>query len=148
MATQPSGAAPSVAFATQPVVHVRSNGVTDAADNTTVVTVSIVAGTGAAGAALTGTTTATAVAGVATFTNLGINTAGTGYQLRFTATGVTEATSSTFAITAPAREPGDLRHRQHAGRAPDLALHLRHERLGSAGAARESRRCRARAAIA
>src|SRR4029077_6316722 len=78
-----------------------SNGVTNAADSTTVVTVTIVAGTGTAGAALTGTTTATAVAGVASFTNLGINTAGTGYQLRFTATSVTEATSSTFAITAP-----------------------------------------------
>ena len=101
VATQPSGAAPSVAFATQPVVQVRSNGVTDAADNTTVVTVAIVAGTGTAGAALVGTTTATAVAGVATFTNLAINSAGTGYQLRFTATNVTEATSSTFAITAP-----------------------------------------------
>jgi Glycoside hydrolase family 44 len=98
VATQPSGAAPSVAFATQPVVQVRSNGVTDATDNTTVVTVSIVSGTGTAGAALTGTTTATAVAGVATFTNLGLNTAGTGYQLRFTATGVTEASSATFAI--------------------------------------------------
>jgi hypothetical protein len=101
VATQPSGAAPSVAFATQPVVQVRSNGVTDAADNTTVVTVSIVAGTGASGAALTGTTTATAVAGIATFTNLGINTAGTGYQLRFTATGVTEATSGTFSVVTP-----------------------------------------------
>src|SRR6187401_251096 len=78
VATQPSGAAASVAFATQPVVQARSNGVTDATDNSTVVTVAIVAGTGTAGAALTGTTTATAVAGVATFTNLGITTAGTG----------------------------------------------------------------------
>jgi len=101
VATQPTGAAPSVALATQPVIQVRSNGVTDAADNTTVVTVAIVAGTGAAGAALTGTTTATAVAGVAAFTNLGINMAGTGYQLRFTAINTAEATSSTFAITAP-----------------------------------------------
>ena len=101
VATQPTGAAPSVALATQPVVQVRSNGVTDTADNTTVVTVAIVAGTGAAGAALTGTTTATAVAGVAAFTNLGINMAGTGYQLRFTAINTAEATSSTFAITAP-----------------------------------------------
>ena len=101
VATQPTGAAPSVALATQPVIQVRSNGVTDAADNTTVVTVAIVAGTGAAGAALTGTTTATAVAGVATFTNLGVNMAGTGYQLRFTAINTAEATSSTFAITAP-----------------------------------------------
>jgi len=100
VSTQPSDAAPSAAFTTQPVIQVRSNGVLDATDNTTVVTVTLVAGTGTAGAALTGTTTATAVAGVATFTNLGINTAGTGYQLRFTA-GTLEATSATFAITAP-----------------------------------------------
>ena len=63
----------------------------------------LVAGTGAAGAQLTGTTTATAVAGVATFTNLGISLAGTNYQLRFTATGITEATSSAFADDRAAR---------------------------------------------
>jgi hypothetical protein len=102
VATQPSGAAPSAAFATQPVVQIRSNGATDAADNTTVVTVTLVAGTGAAGAALTGATTATAVAGVATFINLGVNSAGTGYQLSFTATGIaTAVTSNTFAIAIP-----------------------------------------------
>ena len=101
VATQPSGAAPSAAFAVQPVVHLRRNGATNTADNTTVVTVAIVTGTGTAGAQLTGTTTATAVAGVATFTNLGINTAGTNYQLRFTAAGHTEASSSAFRITAP-----------------------------------------------
>jgi hypothetical protein len=101
VATQPTGAAPSAPLTTQPVVHVRSNGLTNAADNSTVVTVAIVTGTGTAGAALTGTTTATAVAGVATFTNLGINAAGTNYQLRFTATGMTEVTSSAFNITAP-----------------------------------------------
>ena len=93
VATQPSGGTPSTAFTTQPVVHVRSNGATDTTDNTTIVTVTIVAGTGTAGAAPTGTTTATAVAGVVTFTNLGINTAGTGYQLRFTA-GTIEASSA------------------------------------------------------
>ena len=96
VATQPSGAVAPAAFATQPVVQVRSNGVTNTADNTTVVTVAIVAGTGTAGATLTGTTTATAVAGVATFTNLGISTAGTGYQLGFAATSVTGTTSSQF----------------------------------------------------
>jgi Glycoside hydrolase family 44 len=99
--TQPAGAAPSVPFAVQPVVHLRSNGVTKAADNSTVVTAAIVAGTGTAGAQLTGTTTATAVAGIATFTNLGINTAGSNYQLRFTATGHTEATSGAFAAVMP-----------------------------------------------
>jgi hypothetical protein len=102
VATQPSGASTSGAFNIQPVVHVRSDGATAVTDNATVVTVSIVTGTGAAGAALTGTTTATAVAGVVTFTNLGINTAGTGYQLRFTAAGITEVSSAAFAVTAPA----------------------------------------------
>lgn len=121
VATQPSGAAPSAALSTQPVIHVRSNGVADAADNSTVVTVTIVAGTGTAGAALTGTTTATAVAGVATFTNLGINTAGTGYQLRFTATNVTEATSATFAITAPVIRTLAV-STQPQGAAPSAAL--------------------------
>ena len=85
------------------MVQVRSNGVLDATDNTTVVTASIVAGTGTAGATLSGTTTATAVAGVATFTNLAVSLAGTGYQLRFTATGVTETTSGAFAVAVPGR---------------------------------------------
>ena len=101
VSTQPGGAQSTGAFTTQPVVQVRSNGVTDSSDNTTVVTVSIAAGTGAAGAVLNGTTTATAVAGVATFTNLGISNAGTGYQLRFTATNVTETSSSAFDVSAP-----------------------------------------------
>ena len=114
VATQPAGSVQATAFATQPVVHVRSNGVTDAADNTTVVTAAIVAGTGTAGAQLTGTTTATAVAGVATFTNLGISLAGTNYQLRFTATGITEATRLGLRHDGAARGAGELRHRQQA----------------------------------
>ena len=96
--TQPQGAAPGASLTTQPVVQVRSNGVLDATDNSTVVTASIANGTGTAGAILSGTTTATAVAGVATFTNLSVNTAGTNYQIRFTATAVTEATSGTFSV--------------------------------------------------
>jgi hypothetical protein len=101
VATQPVGAVQASAFATQPVVQVRSDGATDTSDNTTVVTAALVAGTGTAGAQLTGTTTATAVAGVATFGNLGVSVAGSNYQLRFTATGITEATSSAFSIAAP-----------------------------------------------
>ena len=100
--TQPAGSLQGMAFTTQPVVHVRANGTTVATDNTTVVTASIVAGTGTAGAQLTGTTTATASAGVATFSNLGIDLAGTGYQLRFAASGVTAANSSNFDVAAPA----------------------------------------------
>jgi hypothetical protein len=83
------------------VVQVRSNNATDTADNTTVVTAVLVAGTGTAGAQLSGTTTATAIAGVATFAGLGVSLAGTNYQLRFTATGITEATSSAFSVAAP-----------------------------------------------
>lgn len=97
LATQPAGGSASTAFTTQPVVHVRSNGVTDTTDNTTVVTASIVNGNGAT---LNGNTAVTAVAGVATFTNLAVSTAGSGYQLRFTATGIAEATSGAFAVVA------------------------------------------------
>ncbi len=99
--TQPSGAAPAVAFTTQPAIQVQSNGALDAADNTTVVTASIASGTGTAGATLGGSASATAVGGVATFTNLSISASGTGYQLKFSATGVTGVTSSTFSVTAP-----------------------------------------------
>ncbi|HEV7605925.1 MAG TPA: glycoside hydrolase family 44 protein, partial [Steroidobacteraceae bacterium] len=98
--TQPQGAASPAQLAMQPVVQVRSNGVLDGTDNTTVVTVSILANTGTAGATLSGTTTATAVGGVATFTNLGIIVTGSNYQLRFTAPGVTETTSGNFSIIA------------------------------------------------
>ncbi|HET9865116.1 MAG TPA: glycoside hydrolase family 44 protein [Steroidobacteraceae bacterium] len=101
VATQPVGAVQASEFATQPVVHVRVNGTTDASDNSTVVTAALLAGTGTTGAQLTGTTTATAVAGVATFNNLGVSLAGTDYQLRFTASGITEATSGAFSIAAP-----------------------------------------------
>src|SRR5262245_40088977 len=85
VATQPANAAPQASFGTQPVVNVRLNGTLNAADNSTVVTASIVPGTGVAGATLVGSATATAVAGVATFTNLGVSTLGAGYQLRFSA---------------------------------------------------------------
>jgi len=99
--TQPAGAAASSPLGTQPVVHVRGGGVTTTADNSTVVVASIATGTGTAGATLTGTTSVTVVAGVATFTNLAVSVAGTNYQLRFTAAGITEATSSGFSIVAP-----------------------------------------------
>ncbi len=51
---------------------------------------------------LTGTTTVTVVNGVATFTNLKFNTAGS-RQLKFTARGLTSVTSATFTVTSVAR---------------------------------------------
>jgi hypothetical protein len=47
VATQPAGSVQATAFTTQPVVHIRVNGNTDATDNSTVVSVSIATGTGA-----------------------------------------------------------------------------------------------------
>ncbi|HEY6124005.1 MAG TPA: glycoside hydrolase family 44 protein, partial [Steroidobacteraceae bacterium] len=106
--TQPSGGEATTPFATQPVVHLRTDGTTNTGNNVTVVTASIAPGTGTAGAALTGTATATVVAGVATFANLGVNTPGTGYQLRFSAVDYGNATSAAFTITAPPPTPGAI----------------------------------------
>jgi hypothetical protein len=64
------------------------------------VTVAIAAGTGKAGAALRGTTTVAAVSGVATFSALSVDSAGTGYALTASATGPTSATSTAFTIAA------------------------------------------------
>ncbi|WP_233261949.1 S8 family serine peptidase [Vitiosangium sp. GDMCC 1.1324] len=54
----------------------------------------------AGGGTLSGTTTVAMSAGVATFSGLSIDKVGTGYTLKATASGLTEATSSTFNITA------------------------------------------------
>src|SRR5258705_11193273 len=72
--TQPSATATAgVAFSQQPVVRVEDAlGNLETADNTTVVTASIASG----GGTLQGTVTATAVGGVATFTNLRRDVAG------------------------------------------------------------------------
>lgn len=86
--TQPAGAVPAVAFATQPVVAVQDNSGVTIAGYTGPVTVAIKAGTGTPGAVLSGTLTVNAVAGVATFTDLAIDQAGTGYVLTATASGL------------------------------------------------------------
>ncbi len=53
------------------------------------------------GSTLGGTLTATAVKGVATFTNLTLNELGTGYTLQATASGLTSTTTSGFNVTGP-----------------------------------------------
>jgi hypothetical protein len=62
------------------------------------VTVAISAGTGTAGAVLSGTLMQAAAAGVASFGNLSINLTGPGYKLVATSGGLTSATSTAFAI--------------------------------------------------
>ena len=52
-------------------------------------------------AALSGTVSATAVNGIATFSNLAVSLPGSGYELAATSSGVTSAVSSSFAASAP-----------------------------------------------
>ncbi len=63
------------------------------------VAVTVAIGNNAGGGILSGTTTKNAVAGVATFSDLSINQAGTGYTLTASATGVADATSNAFNIS-------------------------------------------------
>src|SRR5207249_799400 len=64
--------------------------------------VSVALGSNPGGATLAGTTTMAAVAGVATFGNLSIDKAGTGYTLTTSATGLTGQPSASFIISAAA----------------------------------------------
>ena len=78
-----------------------------AAGFTSNVTVAI--GTNANSGTLSGTRTIGAASGVATFSTLNIDSAGTGYTLTATAAGLTDATSSTFDIV-----PGAATHLRFA----------------------------------
>src|SRR5437773_791279 len=99
-AVQPSNATagvlinPVIALAIQ---DVSGNLVTNA---TNVVTLTI--GSAASGVSLAGTVSVAAVNGVATFSNVRIVTAGTGYTLKAASTGLAAATSTEFAIAAAA----------------------------------------------
>jgi hypothetical protein len=104
-----SGAADHLAFFVQPTDHAAGATITpavqvevqDGAGNrvtsaTTSITVAILDNPG--GGTLSGTKTVSAVAGMATFSGLSIDKAGTGYDLAATATGLTAAVSSEFNI--------------------------------------------------
>ena len=101
VSTQPSGTATAgVVFSTQPVVYVEDQyGNLETSDNATEVTAtSSPLGSGP----LHGTTTVTASGGIATFTNLSDNKAGT-LSLRFTsAPSLTAATSSSIVVSPAA----------------------------------------------
>jgi hypothetical protein len=88
-------------FPTQPVIYVLDqNGNLDTTDNTTVVTVSILAGSGP----LLGTTSVTVFRGVATFTNLQDSNAGT-LVLLFTTPNLTGAQSNAITVNPPPPPP-------------------------------------------
>ena len=69
------------------------------ASSTAVITLSITAGTGTAGAVLSGAAPQTAVGGLVTFSNLRIDLPGAGYTLTATSGGLATAISGPFTIT-------------------------------------------------
>ncbi len=97
--TPPSGTATAgTAFTTQPVVYEEDqNGNLETGDNSTIVTVSLASGSGPP----TGTLTATVSGGIATFTNLGDNTAET-ISLKFSSGNLATATSGNIVVSPAA----------------------------------------------
>jgi hypothetical protein len=93
---EPGSANATLPFGTQPIVSVQdANGAVDRSDNSTVIVASITGGTGASGASLGGTLTATCSGGYATFTDLVIDKEGMAYTLTFTdQSGTLTATTS------------------------------------------------------
>ena len=96
---QPSGGVSGSVLATQPVIVIKdAQGNTLTTDSNSQVTVAIQSGNGGT---LGGTTTVTAVNGVATFTGLMLSgVVGTNYILRFSSTGLTAADSGNVSVSA------------------------------------------------
>ena len=102
------GAASKLAFGTQPSDAIVGTPITPAVTVTIVdaggnpiassASVTVAIGTNPAGGTLSGALTVAAVGGVATFSGLSIDKAGTGYTLSAAASGLTGATSSPFDI--------------------------------------------------
>ncbi len=65
---------------------------------TSTASITVAIGTNASGSTLGGTTTTSAVAGVATFGNLTLNKSGVGYTLGASASGVSAAASAPFTV--------------------------------------------------
>src|SRR5437016_3367196 len=93
---QPSNAAAGAA--NTPAVRVTVQDAQTNAVTTATTSITLAIGTNPGSGTLSGTTTVAAVSGVATFSNLSIDKAGTGYMLTASATGLTGATSNAFTI--------------------------------------------------
>ena len=93
------GSSPGSAFTTQPQLTVQ-----DANGNTVVSSTQTVSASISSGGTLVGTTSVAAVAGVATFNNLGINgTDGTTYTITYSIAGLTSATSTVVVQFVPTK---------------------------------------------
>ena len=98
--TSPGGAVVNTVFVTQPVVVVQDAFGNTVPGATDAIALAITTGTGTTGAALSGTTTVAAAAGVATFTDLKIDKTGTGYTLTATSGSFNAGVSAAFNVTA------------------------------------------------
>jgi subtilisin family serine protease len=95
---QPSGAGAGSPFTTQPAVAAKDPSNNTVTSFTGSVTLAIKSGTGTAGAVLSGTKAVNAVNGVATFSDLSIDKAGTGYVLAASAPGTAGSASAPFNV--------------------------------------------------
>jgi len=94
--TQPAGAVSGSAFTTPPTVTIEDSSGKPVPGSTALVTLSFAGDAG--GAKLSGHTTVAAVNGVATFTDVSIDLAGTYYSLTAASPGLTSAVSNTFSV--------------------------------------------------
>ena len=97
--TQPGNGSAGVLLFPQPSVAIQDMGGNTKTSSSNPVTISITSGTGKSGATLQGTTTITPVNGIATFTNLRIDNASSGYTFTATASGLQSSTSSKFTVS-------------------------------------------------
>jgi len=99
MSVQPSDAVVFTAIAPPVQVLVQNATGLTMTNSSAAVTMAITPGTGTTGAVLSGQLIVNAVNGVASFNNLRIDFAGTGYTLTASATGLTSVTTGAFAAT-------------------------------------------------
>ena len=97
--TEPGGGTGGVAFAVQPVVTVRDAGGNTVTGATNAITLAIGTNGGPGGVLTAPTSPLTPTSGIATFTGVNIDKAGTGYTLIASSSGLPDATSSAFDIT-------------------------------------------------
>jgi hypothetical protein len=98
IATQPGNGVANTTLSPFPAVVAQYGDGSTASGYTGPITLAIKSGTGTAGAVLNGTTTVNAVNGVATFSDLSIDSAGIGYVLTATSGGITPADTTPFNI--------------------------------------------------
>ena len=103
VSTQPAGATAGAAFTTQPVISIQDAYGNTATGNNTNVTATLNSGSGT----LTGTTTVAAVNGIASFSNLRIDTAGA-KTLHFTDAALTAVNTSPFTVSPAAADHLDV----------------------------------------